>query len=37
MNNGTGYITDIILKAATIVTATLIEEVNLCQKRKSLL
>lgn len=25
MNNGTSYITDIILKAATIVTATLIE------------
>ncbi|MBI1695220.1 hypothetical protein HYQ60_0515 [Lactobacillus crispatus] len=29
--------TDIILKAATIVTATLIEEVNLCRKSKSLL
>ena len=37
MNNGTSYITDIILKAAIIVTATLIEEVNLCQKSKSLL
>lgn len=37
MNNGTSYITDIILKAATIVTATLIEGVNLCRKSKSLL
>ena len=37
MNNGTSYITDIILKAAIIVTATVIEEVNLCRKSKSLL
>ena len=37
MDNGTSYITDIILKAATIVTATLIEEVNLCREGKSLL